>query len=312
MEDLPTLTDPIPASISTTIEEAELDLVPPSPSRCIADLPPETLGEILSYHVGQKTQDKDEHYMRSGYPTLLSACLVSKTWNAITTPILYRDVVICWDSRIKHTLLQTFAEQPHLLPLVRTIDVDYPDLDSCPNLTTLEVRDIEFLLEERQGWNTGNDDDDNLPDSIYIPLLQHTSLHHVHLPLVLSKSLLLSLPATLTSLQAYQDPCGANYGTRPPALEYYIDLAIEAKASQLPNLARLHLTQCSEPETPTSQPLPIKMTPQKITYVFQARKETAARSRETAATGVLRGGEISAGTFLQIPKGARILLSLMT
>ncbi|KAL8277390.1 hypothetical protein RQP46_010230 [Phenoliferia psychrophenolica] len=355
MADLHTLTDPIPASISTTIEEAALDLVPASTKRSIADLPPETLGEILSYHVGQKTQDSDEHYMRSGYPTLLSACLVSKTWTAIATPILYRKLVIVWDSRIKHTLLKTLAEQPYLLANIRTIDVTYPSLTTwydefqpkgelatvepppydenetydehrdkevaiqlaaaraigahewqwcgrrrgglgerrrdgvceflclvrdcinvdhlilpdfyypvedikdpsppmslsndqyeqdvietitrhCPDLTSLEVGDLDTLLPLYDRPGDMNFD--------YMPLLQHTSVQHVHLPLALSKKYLLSLPATLTSLHAYEDPTWVKYGTRPLGPEAYVDLAIEAKAAQLPKLARLHLTLC--------------------------------------------------------------------
>lgn len=66
----------------------------------------------------------------TNYPTLLSACLVSRAWNACATPVLYNEVDMnSWDSRLKTTLFRTLQARPELHETIKTIRVAYPRLD---------------------------------------------------------------------------------------------------------------------------------------------------------------------------------------
>lgn len=70
---------------------------PQEPTKSLP-VPPFLLIDILSSILAYLTLD---------YPSLLSATLVSKTWNTCTIPILYREIWGPWDSRMKgliHTL----------------------------------------------------------------------------------------------------------------------------------------------------------------------------------------------------------------
>lgn len=74
-------------------------------------LPLETLSTILSL-------------LAFDYPSLLSAALVSHTWNACTTPVLYSDIRKRWDSRM-NGLIRTLDARPERFALVRSIDIEY-------------------------------------------------------------------------------------------------------------------------------------------------------------------------------------------
>ncbi|KAL8277291.1 hypothetical protein RQP46_010360 [Phenoliferia psychrophenolica] len=84
-------------------------------------LPPEILSNILSIALltNRKNSSKPDR------PTLLAASVVSRFWHSCATRVLYAEVDLCWDSRVKSTLYSRLSRRPEVYGLIKKLRAEY-------------------------------------------------------------------------------------------------------------------------------------------------------------------------------------------